>query len=161
VGLEAAVLLFLRLHRRSRGRRARRPPPRVREIRRVPDPGADATFTRSILDWHSVDQPGHTAWLERYRALLALRSKEIVPRLKGIGGHAGSYRAIGDKVVLVAWGLGDGTTLTLLANFSDQSVIVPESRLTGRLLYATAGEGNAEQAPPHSASFFISTTESE
>lgn len=128
---------------------------------RIPDPGADETFTRSILDWHSVDQPEHIAWLERYRALLALRSKEIVPRLKGIGGHAGSYRAIGDKVVLVAWGLGDGTTLTLLANFSDQPVVVPESRLTGRLLYATAGEGNAEQAPPHSASFFISTTESE
>ena len=103
----------------------------------------------------------HAAWLERYRALLALRSTEIVPRLKGIGGNAGSYRAIGDKVVLVAWGLGDGTTLTLLANFSDQPVVVPESRLTGRLLYATAGEGNAEQAPPHSASFFISTTESE
>jgi malto-oligosyltrehalose trehalohydrolase len=128
---------------------------------RIPDPGADATFTQSILDWRSVDQPEHAAWLERYRTLLALRHAEIAPRLKGVGGNAGSWRAIGEKVVLVAWGLGDGATLTLLANFSDQPVVVPESRLTGRLLYATAGEGSADHAPPLSASFFLSGTETE
>jgi malto-oligosyltrehalose trehalohydrolase len=128
---------------------------------RIPDPGADATFMQSILDWRSVDQPEHAAWLERYRMLLALRRAEIVPRLKGSGGNAGSWRAIGDKVVLVAWGFGDGATLTLLANFSDQPVVVPESRLTGRLLYATAGEGSADHAPPLSASFFLSDTVTE
>jgi maltooligosyltrehalose trehalohydrolase len=126
---------------------------------RIPDPGADATFTQSILDWHSIEHPEHAAWLERYRKLLALRRAEIVPRLEGIGGNAGSYRTIGDNVVLVAWGLGDGTTLTLLANFSDRPVVVPAGRFTSRLLYATAGEGNAESAPPLSASFFLSGTE--
>jgi malto-oligosyltrehalose trehalohydrolase len=128
---------------------------------RIPDPGADATFEQSILDWHSIDEPEHAMWLERYRTLLALRHAEIVPRLKGIAGNAGSYRVIGDKIVLVAWVLGDGTTLTLLANFSDQPVTVPAMRLTGRLLYATAGEGNAEHVPPLSASYFISDAESE
>jgi malto-oligosyltrehalose trehalohydrolase len=128
---------------------------------RIPDPGADSTFTQSVLDWNSIDEPEHAVWLERYRTLLALRQAEIVPRLKGIGGNTGSWRTIGDKVVLVAWGLADGSTLTLLANFSDQMVVVPESPLTGRLLYATAGEGHADHAPPFSASFFLSDTETE
>jgi len=77
-----------------------------------------------------------------------------------ISGHVlREFPVVGDQAGMAV--SPDGTTLTLLANFSDRPVVVPESRLTGRLLYATAGEGNAEQAPPHSASFFISTTESE
>ena len=121
---------------------------------RIPDPNAEATFARSVLDWSALARPEHAVWLERYRTLLALRAAEIVPRLAGSTGHAGSWRAIGELVVLVAWSLGDGTTLTLFANFSGEPVIVPENRLTGRLLYATAAGGGA-LAPPASASVFL------
>ncbi len=121
---------------------------------RIPDPNAESTFARSVLDWSSVVRPEHAVWLERYRPLLALRAAEIVPRLVGTAGHAGPWRAIGERCVLVAWSLGDGTTLTLFANFSGEPVIVPENRLTGRLLYATAAGGGA-LAPPASASVFL------
>ncbi|MGH7367564.1 MAG: malto-oligosyltrehalose trehalohydrolase, partial [Candidatus Rokuibacteriota bacterium] len=50
---------------------------------RIPDPQAEATFTRSVLDWSRASAPGHEDWLAFHRALLALRARAIAPLLAG------------------------------------------------------------------------------
>jgi malto-oligosyltrehalose trehalohydrolase len=133
--------------------------PAMRE--RIPDPGAEATFAASVLDWSALDQPAHAAWLERYRRMIALRTREIVPRLPRTRGHAGRWRALGEAVLRVDWMLGDGSLLALVSNFSERPLVVPEMPEAGRLLYATATRATPDEAPPHSAIFFLSVPELE
>ena len=72
----------------------------------------------SRLDWTEPEQAGHARWLARYRKLLDIRRREIVPRLAGMPAFAGRYRVLGPQAVIVEWRLGDGSRLTLVANFS-------------------------------------------
>src|SRR5437899_2318294 len=51
---------------------------------RIPDPTAEATFAMARLDWSEPCQGTHATWLDRYRRLLAIRRREIVPRLPSI-----------------------------------------------------------------------------
>jgi maltooligosyltrehalose trehalohydrolase len=83
--------------------------------------------------------------LERTKGLLALRRKEIMPRLPGA--RAGTWRVIGDKAIEVRWPMGDGTTLRLVANLGASPVAIAAE---GRLLHATAALGD-----PCSAAFFL------
>ncbi|MBV8652293.1 MAG: DUF3459 domain-containing protein, partial [Alphaproteobacteria bacterium] len=133
--------------------------PAMRE--RIPDPGAEATFLSSVLDWSVLDAPAHAAWLERYRRLIDLRTREIVPRLRRMGGDAGRWQALGAAALQVEWRLGDRSRLTLVANFSDRHAVVPKTSALGRLLYATAAQALPDEAPPHSATFFLSAPEPE
>ncbi len=93
--------------------------PAARE--RIPDPTDEATFTASRLDWSERRETAHAHWLDRYRHLLALRSRMIVPRLSGMM-PGGSYELLGPKALRVDWRLGDGSSLRLLANFAEASV---------------------------------------
>jgi maltooligosyltrehalose trehalohydrolase len=120
---------------------------------RIPDPCAADTFASAVLDWKTATRPPHHAWLAWYRRLLALRRREIVPRLAGIGGHAGSWQPLGERALQVAWRLGDGSRLRLFANFADQAVTLAE-KPRGRLLYAT-GETPASTLPARAAAFFL------
>jgi malto-oligosyltrehalose trehalohydrolase len=83
---------------------------------RIPDPQSPETFQSAKLDWDDVPSSFHAAWLERYRQLLAVRRREIVPRLVRIGGHAGRYKVIGPAAVCVQWQVGAREELMLLAN---------------------------------------------
>ena len=56
-----------------------------------------------------------------YRDLLAIRRREIVPRLKNIGGNSGSFEILAESAVLVSWKMGDGSKLHLFANLASQS----------------------------------------
>ena len=85
----------------------------------IPDPNDTATFQAAKLDWESLLEPGHEAWRTLYRNLLALRQREIVPRLAGMGGAAGKFQLIGDKGLKVRWRLGDGAHLVLIANLGE------------------------------------------
>jgi maltooligosyltrehalose trehalohydrolase len=117
--------------------------PAARE--RIPDPNAPSTFEGSVLDWSALDHPGPREALARTRALLALRAREIAPRLEGA--RAGVWRVLGDKAVEVRWKMGDGTTLVLIANFGSAPVAAVAE---GRLLHATGAPG-----APRSAAFFL------
>jgi len=82
----------------------------------IPDPNDPDTFTNCKLDWQALDQGEHAEWRRFHRRLLALRHRQILPRLAGIrGGHA-SYQTIGRNGLRVSWQLGDGSLLTLTAN---------------------------------------------
>ena len=103
---------------------------------RIPDPTAESTFAASRLDRGEQQREPHATWLRRYRSLLELRRKEIVPRLAGMQ-PGGQYEVIGDKAVRVQWRLGDGTTMLLVANFADEPVPLA-ARPSVNPLYSTA-----------------------
>jgi malto-oligosyltrehalose trehalohydrolase len=119
---------------------------------RIPDPCAAATFAGAVLDWQTPARPPHAEWLSWYKRLLALRRREIVPRLPGMPGGAARWRVLGERALEVAWRMGDGSSLMLLANFGIAPVAVEPPR--GRLLHAE-GAPSASALAPRSASFFL------
>jgi maltooligosyltrehalose trehalohydrolase len=90
----------------------------------VPDPLDPATLQSAVLDW-TGRTPEQDARLALVRELLALRHKEIAPRLKGARfGDA----AVADSGLLTAhWRMGDGATLRLVANLSDNDIAYSNS----------------------------------
>ncbi|MCC6611094.1 MAG: malto-oligosyltrehalose trehalohydrolase [Burkholderiales bacterium] len=84
----------------------------------IPDPTDPTTFARSKLDWEELDRPPHAEWHALYRELLDLRHRHIVPRLAGMRA-GGTFSVRDDAVLHVAWTLGDGARLHLLAALSD------------------------------------------
>ncbi len=103
--------------------------------RRIPDPNAEETFLKSRLDWQSAGEAPHAARLERTRELLALRRREIVPRLIGIRGDGAQRRSFGARALTAVWTLGDGSRLAVAANFSADAAS-GIARPGGRLLHA-------------------------
>ena len=129
----------------------------------IPDPNDPDTFARCRLDWSALDAPAHRAWLDMLRTLLALRQAEIVPRLKGIRGHAARAQLIGETGLMVRWTLGDGSLLTLLANLGDNELPapVPSQQPTGRLLHlepaSAAATIAAGRLPGWTAVWYLNT----
>jgi malto-oligosyltrehalose trehalohydrolase len=96
---------------------------------RIPDPNAVETFSAC------VPQPESSQRFALYQRLIALRMKEIVPRLRGatsIGANP-----IGPKAVVARWRLGDGSRLTILTNLGRDAVATQTP--AGRLLFASGG----------------------
>jgi maltooligosyltrehalose trehalohydrolase len=127
---------------------------------RIPDPNALSTFTASRLDWSVPQQPDHAAWLELVRTLLRVRHETIAPRLGGMRGNAGQATILSDSALRVAWRLGDGSTLELVANLADQtSEVTLEGEVEGDLLFATdpdlPAELRAGRLPPWSVLWLL------
>lgn len=89
---------------------------------RIPDPAALRTFEESRLDWDMADTPEGRDWLDFHKALLALRHREIVPRLAGIQGGSAEASRLGERGLAVNWRLGDGSLLSLQANFGPAAI---------------------------------------
>jgi maltooligosyltrehalose trehalohydrolase len=98
---------------------------------RIPDPNACATFASSI------PRPGAPGRFEFYHRLIALRMKELVPRLPGTTSLGA--QAIGPKAVLARWRLGDGSVLTIVTNLGEDAA--PYETPAGSLLFATQKPG--------------------
>jgi malto-oligosyltrehalose trehalohydrolase len=114
----------------------------------IPDPLALATFESARLDWSLLSDPAHATWLELHRSLLAIRRREIVPRLQGLA-RAHAERVLHDeKVVELRWRLADGATLQLVAWLGAEPVDGRAITLVGDVLYATAPATGLEQLPP-------------
>jgi malto-oligosyltrehalose trehalohydrolase len=86
---------------------------------RIPDPSAENTFRSAKLGWDDLSREPHAGWLDWYRRILAIRRKEIVPRLAQAPGHAGEYETCGEGAFRVGWTLGDGSRLIVFANLSE------------------------------------------
>ncbi len=84
---------------------------------RIPDPNARETYEQSRPRF---DDPDAAAWRTLYTALLALRHRQIVPRLKGA--KAEQAEAVGEKAVPASWRMGDSARLTLAMNLADAPV---------------------------------------
>jgi malto-oligosyltrehalose trehalohydrolase len=107
--------------------------PNVRD--RIPDPNDAATFQRSKLDWSEVERDGHAEHLHYCRELLAVRRRELIPRLGGTDVKSARYDTT-EGLLRVSWRLADNAALTLLANLrAETSTRVPAPR--GRMLHST------------------------
>jgi maltooligosyltrehalose trehalohydrolase len=104
---------------------------------RIPDPNDPATFAAAVLDWSDLQHSAHREWLSLYRDLLAVRRREIIPRLGQLNGGQGQFRLLSKRALVVDWHFGDGSRLTLLANFADEPVTHNMHR-AGEVLYATS-----------------------
>jgi malto-oligosyltrehalose trehalohydrolase len=121
---------------------------------RIPDPTAEATFAAARLDWSERGCEAHRRWLQRYRRLLALRAQWIAPRLPGMRA-GGTCELLAARALRVAWRLGDGSRLALLANFADRPVALGGPRHEGELLYCSGPAAPAAELPAACAAFFL------
>ncbi|MDE2376486.1 malto-oligosyltrehalose trehalohydrolase [Bradyrhizobium sp.] len=109
----------------------------------VPDPLDPATLQSAVLDWYSRT-PEQEARQALVRQLLRLRHEKIVPRLGGA--RFGNAVAADDGVLTAHWRMGDGTTMRLAANLSDED-IARTDHITGTPIW---GKAAGERLPPWS-----------
>jgi maltooligosyltrehalose trehalohydrolase len=83
--------------------------PRARET--IPDPSAAVTFEHSVLDWDERGAEPHGSMLAHYRALLALRQAEIVPRIDGLNARDAVFVEHGPGALEARWKIADGLLL--------------------------------------------------
>lgn len=111
----------------------------------VPDALELSTFRSAVLDWDERRQATQQKRLKLVRDLLAIRRKEIAPRLAGAA--FGEARAAADGLLTADWQMGDGTRLALVANLSDRDVSHAPARSKGTLIW---GSELNERVPPWS-----------
>jgi maltooligosyltrehalose trehalohydrolase len=106
----------------------------VESLEHIPEPNSEQTFDRCKLDWGGLQGPQSQTWLQFYRELLAIRQKEIVPRLNGMKSSAGF--AVQDEGALrVEWRFEEAITLTLVANLGASPTTLV-THPAGRIIYA-------------------------
>jgi maltooligosyltrehalose trehalohydrolase len=111
----------------------------------VPDPLDRRTFDSSKLDWACRDSESGKRRLLLVRDLLAIRRREIVPRLAGAA--FGEARVIDRGLLTATWRMGDGMTLRLLANLSPAATARESQETNGVPIF---GGEPAEFLPPWS-----------
>ena len=106
--------------------------PAAREA--IPDPNAAATFESARLDWAAAGSPEQQAWLALYRELLALRRREIAPRLAGVVAGSGHCELLGERGLRLRWLLAEGSRLMLLANLGPAPLVIDSPLLPAQQL---------------------------
>jgi len=111
----------------------------------IPDPNARESFEASIPDWPESGDEFH-------RNLLALRREKITPHLPGT--HSLKAEALGKAGIFAQWRLGNGSILTLAANFGATSLTCP--LCAGEEIFCTSESlFPGETIPAHSATAWI------
>jgi len=122
--------------------------PAVRDS--IPDPGAEATFLASKLDWTEPVLGVHAEWHALYADLLRVRRLKIVPHLAS-GSRRGRFEVIGDSGLALDWVFGDGTALHLRANLSAldgvQVTHAPGTCIHSTAIHSTAGAAPGREMP--------------
>ncbi len=95
----------------------------------IPDPLAKSTFQSAILDWESRNEAPGKKRLALVQDLLAIRRREIVPRLAGAS--FGDAQAADNGLLTANWHMGDGATLQLVANLSKSAIARKASAANG------------------------------
>jgi maltooligosyltrehalose trehalohydrolase len=111
----------------------------------VPDPLDPSTFQSAVPDWESRNEQAGRKRLALVRELLAIRRREIVPRLVGAGFDEAH---VADNGLLTAsWRMGDGATLQLKANLTTGAIAHKRSETTGTQIW---GRETSDLIPPWS-----------
>jgi len=116
----------------------------------VPDALALSTFQSAVLDWNERNGPAAQRRLAIVRQMLAIRRREIVPRLAGVA--FGEAKAGRNGLLTASWRMGDGATLRLLANLSDREIANTSGEFMGTLVW---GSELGESVPPWSVHWRI------
>ena len=101
----------------------------------IPDPSARSTFERSVLRWDERGAEPHRSMLAHYRALLALRRTEIVPRIGDLNARDASLTERGTTGIEATWTLPGGQTLRLEANLAAAACTGFSAVAPGRCIY--------------------------
>ena len=96
-----------------------------------------------MLDWNERDAPAARKRLTLVRDLLEVRRQQIVPRLAGAA--FGEAHAADNRLLTADWRMGDGATLRLLANLSDQAISHAPGAPAGTLIW---GSELGDSVPP-------------
>jgi malto-oligosyltrehalose trehalohydrolase len=111
----------------------------------VPDPLAQSTFQSAMLDWDARNEQAGKKRLALVRQLLAIRRREIVPRLAGAA--FGNAHVTDNGLLTASWRMGDGATLQLAANLSNRKIAHKRSEATGTSIW---GGETGDLIPPWS-----------
>jgi maltooligosyltrehalose trehalohydrolase len=111
----------------------------------IPDPLESSTFQSAVLDWDEHDQEPGRKRLALVQQLLAVRRREIIPRLAGVA--FGTAEANSNGLLMAHWRMGDTRTLSLAANLSDRATTRPAGERMGTLIW---GSELKENIPPWS-----------
>jgi maltooligosyltrehalose trehalohydrolase len=106
----------------------------------VPDPLESSTFQSALLDWDACNDAAGKNRLALVRQLLAIRRREIMPRLAGAS--FGEAHAADNGLLTASWRMGDGATLSLLANLSDRPIAEPDGAAKGTLIWGSELKGS-------------------
>jgi malto-oligosyltrehalose trehalohydrolase len=101
----------------------------------IPDPLAASIFQSAVPDWEARDQPEGRERLALVQDLLAIRRRQIVPRLAGAA--FGDARAADDGRLTADWRMGDGTRLSLIANLSPRAIAGLPAEVTGTVIWGS------------------------
>ncbi len=118
----------------------------------IPDPLDEETFRSAVLDWEARETPRGRQWTAHTRGLLAIRAKEIAPRLAQSAFSSARWE---QDVLTAAWRLGGGASLHLLANLSAADTARPQDAALGRPIW---GGAVPETLPPWSVYYGIGET---
>jgi maltooligosyltrehalose trehalohydrolase len=111
----------------------------------VPDPLDPTTFQSAVLDWQSRRTAAGQKRLSLVQRLLAVRHREITPRLSSA--TFGDAHANDDGLLTASWRMGDGARLYLLANLSSGALAVGSDQRRGTPVW---GGEPGERLPPWS-----------
>jgi malto-oligosyltrehalose trehalohydrolase len=111
----------------------------------IPDPLDPLTFQSAMLDWESLNGQAGRKRLALVQRLLAIRQREIVPRLAGTS--FGKADAEDNGLLTADWRMGDGATLRLLANLSAGEIAHGQGETTGTPIW---GDETSALIPPWS-----------
>jgi maltooligosyltrehalose trehalohydrolase len=114
----------------------------------IPDPLDTSTMQSAVLDWEERDAAAGRKRLALVQDLLAVRRREIIPRLAGAA--FGAAHAAGNGLLTARWRMGDGAMLDLTANLSDRDIAQPTGESKGTLIW---GNELNESIPPWSVSW--------
>jgi maltooligosyltrehalose trehalohydrolase len=101
----------------------------------IPDPLDASTVQSAVLDWSARDDAPGRQRLALVRELLSIRRSQIIPRLAGA--RFGEARANQNGLLTAHWPMGDGATLSLIANLSDRDAIPVSRETRGTLIWGT------------------------
>jgi len=116
----------------------------------VPDPLAESTFRSAVLDWETCNERSGQKRLALVRELLAIRQREVVPRLAGAA--FGDAHAADNGLLTAYWRMGDGATLQLEANLSTGEIARERRETPGALIW---GPETGDVIPPWSVSWRV------
>jgi len=125
---------------------------------RIPDPMDRLTFDAAVLDWDACDHTQHQNWLHLHRELLAIRQRELIPRLHNTRGEVKARGQPGAGALSANWVLGDGSELILMANLADRTFTGVNPPLHP-VLYSThaseSGQNHEGQLQPWSVVWYL------
>jgi malto-oligosyltrehalose trehalohydrolase len=106
----------------------------------VPDPLDKSTVQSAVLDWDARDASPGRERLTLVRNLLAIRGREIAPRLAGAA--FGEAHAADNGLLSASWRMGDGAPLSLITNLSDRNIAHTADKIRGTPIWGGELKGS-------------------